>query len=147
MKEDKPKEIGGFLGNVLGGLTGATVPVIAGVLKSTLTTDFLELLIRALPDILDPIFSAVASVDLRKIFPSISLATVINRAVWMTLSLLDPLIELLDPLLDALFDVLHPVVEVVEPLLEGIGEIMESLDRMLKPLYEAFYKVYHLEWA
>jgi hypothetical protein len=67
MNENREKGIGDFLGSVLGSLTGATAPMLTGVLKSVRSPTAIGSVVKMIPDVLN----AVSSIDIGKIIGTI----------------------------------------------------------------------------
>ncbi|RZN66864.1 MAG: hypothetical protein EF807_08095 [Candidatus Methanolliviera hydrocarbonicum] len=153
MNENKEKGIGDFLGGLLGSLTGATSPMLMGILKSVLTPSFLGSIIRSMDPkmigdllkmtvgiigdnvegIFNLIFEAIKSIDL----PSFIRASLqIAEGLWYSFfDMLTPLIGMLLDMLTPLLERIRPLVEILlaglglrgERLLEAVGPTVESL--------------------
>jgi hypothetical protein len=52
MNKNKEKRIGDYLGSALGGLMGATAPMLTGLIKSVLSPAVIAPVVKMIPDVL-----------------------------------------------------------------------------------------------
>ena len=110
------------LGDILGGMIGATAPMMTGLIKSMLSPGMIKSVVGMVPDVLGAVMEAISSIDLGEI-----LSSTLGAILPVAMKLLDPLLDILGPIIEALLDMLTPVLERVAPLLEAIVPLMESL--------------------
>jgi phage-related protein len=129
---EKKSNSGDILGNVMGGMMGATAPVMTGLIKSMLSPEMIKSVVGMVPDLLGAVVEAISSIDLGEI-----LSSTLGAILPVVAKLLDPLLDILGPIIEALLDMLSPVLEMVAPLLEAIGPLMESLKNIVGPMIGA----------
>jgi phage-related protein len=123
------------LGDILGGMIGATAPMMTSLIKSMLSPGMIKSVTGMIPDMLGAVVEAISSIDLGEI-----LSSTLGATLPVAMKLLDPLLDILGPIIEALLDMLSPVLEMVVPLLEAIGPLMESLKNIVGPMMGALTK-------
>ncbi|VUT24367.1 MAG: hypothetical protein MOIL_00479 [Candidatus Methanolliviera sp. GoM_oil] len=134
MSESKTN-IGGILGNVMGGMMGATAPMMTGLIKSMLSPGLIKSVTGMILDILGAVVEAISSIDIGEI-----LSSILGAILPVAMKLLDPLLDILGPIIDALLDMLTPVIAIVGPLLEAIGPMLSALTKAAGPMLGALTK-------
>ena len=107
------------IGDILGGMMGATAPMMTGMIKSMLSPGMIKSVVGMVPDMLGAVVDAVSSIDLGEI-----LSSIIGAILPVAMKLLDPLLDILGPIIEALLDMLTPVLERVAPLMESLKNIV-----------------------
>ena len=123
------------LGDILGGMMGATAPMMTGMIKSMLSPGMIKSVVGMVPDMLGAVVDAVSSIDLGEI-----LSSTLGAILPVAMKLLDPLLDILGPIIEALLDMLSPVLEIVGPLLEAIGPMLSTLTKAVGPMLGALSK-------
>jgi phage-related protein len=134
MSENK-MNLGDILGNVMGGMMGATAPMMTGIVKSMLSPGMIKSVTGMIPDLLGAVVEAISSIDLGEI-----LSSTLGAILPVAMKLLDPLLDILGPIIEALLDMLSPMLEIVGPLLESVGTIFDALTKVAGPLLGALSK-------
>jgi phage-related protein len=114
------------LGDILGGMIGATAPMMTGIVKSMLSPGMIKSVTGMIPDLLGAVVEAISSIDLGEI-----LSSTLGAILPVAMKLLDPLLDILGPIIETLLDMLSPVLAIVGPLLEAVGPLMESLKNIV----------------
>ncbi|RZN69864.1 MAG: hypothetical protein EF807_04035 [Candidatus Methanolliviera hydrocarbonicum] len=136
---EKRTNIGDILGKTMGGMMGATAPMMTGMIRSMLSPGMIKSVTRMIPDLLGAVVEAISSIDLGEI-----LSSTLGAILPIGMKLLDPLLGILGPIIEALLDMLTPVLEIVGPLLEVLGPLLDPvirpilklMDPLLKPFLE-----------
>lgn len=124
--------LGKTLGNILGGLTGSTTPMLGRLI---------ELARKMVSGILDRVVGALSSVLLGPVFKRVmdgldgllnSLSPLIRRIV----DFLEPFTDLASPLLTALFPRIKTAYMIYNPLMDGLDRIAAPLGRVLRSFVE-----------
>jgi hypothetical protein len=123
------------LGDILGGMMGATAPMMMGLVKSMLSPEMIKSVTGMVPDLLGAVVEAISSIDLGEMISS-----TIGAILPIGMKLLDPLLDILGPIIEALLDMLSPVLAIVGPLLEAVGPLMESLEKIVGPMLGSLTK-------
>ena len=129
------KNIGDILGKVMGGMMGATAPMLTGLIKSAMNPEVIKSVTGMIPDLLGAVVEAISSIDIGEMLSSTLVAI-----LPIGMKLLDPLLDILGPMIEALLDMLTPVLEIVGPLLEAVGPIFDALTKVIGPMLGALAK-------
>ena len=124
------------IGDILGGMMGATAPMMTGMIKSMLSPEMIKSVVGMLPDILGAVIDAISSIDMGEL-----LSSTLGAILPVMMKLLDPLLDMLGPIIEAVLDMLTPVLEIVGPILEKIGPIFDTLKNIIGSIFGVLGKV------
>ena len=68
---EKGTNIGDIFGRTMGGVIGATAPMMTGLIKSMLTPERVKSMVGMLPKILGAVIDAISSIDMGELLSSI----------------------------------------------------------------------------
>ena len=117
------------LGDILGGMMGATAPMMTGLIRSMFSPGIIKSVVGMISDLLGAVVEVISSIDLGEILSS-TLGAILPVAV----KLLDSLLDLVSPLLERITDLLSPFIRLLDPLLEALIPLIESVGRRIKSL-------------
>ena len=125
MSENKPN-IGGILGNVLGGLTTTTVPMLTNLIRSALSPEVIKSVSQMVPDLVE----TFSSVDLRGLIKSALPPEVMKSVIEILLdvggAVVDTVtsIDLKDLAYPTIRSIVMPALRLLDPLLELLGDLI-----------------------
>jgi phage-related protein len=126
--DEKRTNIGDIFGRTMGGMIGATAPMMTGLIKSMLSPEVIKSVVGMLPDLLGAVTDAISSIDMGEL-----LSSTMGAILPLMMKLLDPLLGILGPIIGALLDMLRPIADAVAPLIEAIGPfVSRPLGQMLR---------------
>ena len=111
------------IGEIVGGVMGATAPVLTSLIKSMLSPEMIKSVVGMVPDLLGAVVEVISPID-----P----LSIIREVIPAVMEILEPLLDiLLSPLIEPLLDMLSPLIKIIDLLSEVISPVMESLTRPL----------------
>ena len=133
---EKGTNIGDIFGRTMGGVIGATAPMMTGLVKSMLSPGMIKSVTGMIPDLLGAVIDATSSIDMGEL-----LSSTMGAILPLMMKLLDPLLDMLGPMIEGLLDRLTPVLEIVGSVLEKVGPIFDTLKNIIGPIFGALSKV------
>ena len=129
---EKGTNIGDIFGRTMGGVIGATAPMMTGLIKSMLSPAMIKSVTGMIPDLLGTVVDTVSSIDIGEL-----LSSTMGAILPVAMKLLDPLLDILGPIIEAVLNMLTPVLEIVGSLLETVGPIFDALTKVIGPMIGA----------
>jgi hypothetical protein len=132
MSENKPN-IGGILGNVLGGLTTTTVPMLTNLIRSALSPEVIKSVSQMVPDLVE----TLSSVDLRGLIKSALPPEVMKSVIEILLdvggAVVDTVtsIDLKDLAYPTIRSIVMPALRLLDPLLELLGDLIVVVSNVM----------------